>query len=624
MDGPSQGEVYPISKAVISLGRHHSNDISVPDPSVSRQHCRLLAGRGGKFRVADNDSRNGTFVNDLPIEQRDLQHNDVIRLGKCRFLFLTLVEETEERPSTIMSESIGMETRTIVSLDRADAVYLRPEEALAAGRPSANLARNLTALMQAATAVRAARGVAELARELMRVVFDVTPAGVGALLLLEPGLEDPVWSLGWQRDTGEATDIPVAAPLALRAFREDIAILSNESSDAGSEPPPSRLVAPLAGSGESHGVLYLSAPEPRVRFTEDHLQILTAIAALAAPALEIAIEYDRLRDENRRLREEIDIKHDMVGESPRMQTVLRFVAKVAPAQATVLINGESGTGKELVARAIHRNSPRASHPFVAINCAALTQTLLESELFGHEKGAFTGAVALKKGKLEVADSGTVFLDEIGEVPPAIQVKLLRAIQEREFERVGGTRPVRVDVRVVAATNRDLKAAIAAGKFREDLYYRLNVVSIDLPPLRERKKDIPLLAAHFANKYGARLGRALSGISPEARARLIQYDWPGNVRELENAIERAAVLGSGERILPEDLPEVLLEAPAPKATQEAGFHEAVRQAKRQILIEAIEQTGGSQTGAARALGINPTYLSRLIRNLDLKDHIKRTS
>src|SRR5438876_12148167 len=225
----------------------------------------------------------------------------------------------------------------------------------------------------------------------------------------------------------------------------------------------------------------------------------------------------------------------MVGESPRMREVFQFIRKVAPTDSTVLIRGESGTGKELVARAIHRNSRRQNRPFVAINCAALTDTLLESELFGHEKGAFTGAVALKKGKIEVADSGTVFLDEIGELAPNLQAKLFRVLQEREFERVGGTRPIKVDVRLIAATNVDLNEASRTGKFRQDLYYRLNVVSLEVPPLREHPQDIPLLAAYFIARYSEKVNRRVAGISPKARTCLLHYSWPGNVRELENAI-----------------------------------------------------------------------------------------
>ncbi len=298
-----------------------------------------------------------------------------------------------------------------------------------------------------------------------------------------------------------------------------------------------------------------------------------------------------------------------------------MIARVAPTDSTVLILGETGTGKELVAHAIHRNSPREMGPFVAINCAALTESLLESELFGHERGAFTGAVAQKKGKLEVADRGTIFLDEVGELPPTLQTKLLRVLQEREFERVGGTRTIRVDIRIVAATNRDLRAAAAKGAFRDDLYYRLNVVTIKLPSLRERPDDIPLLASYFLARCAGG-ARRVTGISSRARACLMRYDWPGNVRELQHAIESAVVLGAGDLILPEDLPEALLDtAPAAAGCRPDTYHQALKQQKSELILAALEQAGGNITEAARSLRLHPNNLHRLIRNLGLRSRMK---
>lgn len=322
-----------------------------------------------------------------------------------------------------------------------------------------------------------------------------------------------------------------------------------------------------------------------------------------------------------RYRTEVKIEHAMVGESPRMRQVYQFIAKVAPRDSTVLISGESGTGKELAARAIHGNSRRAGKPFVAINCAALTEQLIESELFGHEKGSFTGAIALKRGKLEVANGGTVFLDEISELNLGLQAKLLRVLQEREFDRVGGTSPVKVDVRLIAATNRDLEQAVGAGRFRQDLYYRLNVVSVRMPPLRERREDIPLLANYFVAKYNLEAHRQVTGLSPEARSALLNYDWPGNVRELENAMQRAIVLGSTDVILPEDLPESLLEAEPAAGAPDASYHESIRQTKKLLIMKAVDQAVGNYTNAARQLGVHPNYLHRLIRNLNLKPALR---
>jgi Nif-specific regulatory protein len=293
----------------------------------------------------------------------------------------------------------------------------------------------------------------------------------------------------------------------------------------------------------------------------------------------------------------------------------------------VLVTGESGTGKELVAYAIHANSPRAERPFVAINCAAITETLLESELFGYEKGAFTGAIAQKKGRLEMAEGGSVFLDEIGELSPALQAKLLRVLQDRAFERVGGTRRVAVDFRLIAATNRNLEEAIAQGTFRRDLYYRLNVVALTIPPLRERPDDIALLAQYFIRRHAGKIPRRVTGITPAALDCLSKYEWPGNVRELENAIERAVVLGSTDQILLEDLPDAVVEAGAEgvsiaRVSASLRFHDVITQSKKDLIVQVFEKAGGNYTVAAQLLGLHPNYLHRLIRNLNLKASLKK--
>jgi DNA-binding NtrC family response regulator len=348
--------------------------------------------------------------------------------------------------------------------------------------------------------------------------------------------------------------------------------------------------------------------------------MLAAAGVLAAGSLATALRYQQLERENRRL-QAAEIGPGLVGESPGLRRVVELIAKVAPTPATVLVLGESGTGKELAARALHAASRRAGHPFVAINCATLSETLLESELFGHEKGAFTGAVARKAGKIEVARGGTLFLDEVGEMPLLLQAKLLRVLQERTFERVGGVQPLTADVRLVAATNRDLQQAIATGTFRADLFYRLNVIALTLPPLRERREDIPLLAAHFAALHGRAVrGRPL-GLSPAARTLLLRYPWPGNIRELSNAIERAVVLGQDDVIQPDDLPETLLEAgPSTASPAVTGFHDALNLYKRELILEAVAVCGGNITRAAERLGLHPNHLHRLITSLDLRTEL----
>jgi len=327
-----------------------------------------------------------------------------------------------------------------------------------------------------------------------------------------------------------------------------------------------------------------------------------------------ALDYERLRAENRRLHEELrrTFKFEgIVGTSPKMQEALRIAAAVASTDATVLIYGETGTGKEVLARSIHYQSHRAQGPFVAINCGAIPETLLETELFGHEKGAYTGAVQTRIGKFEAADGGTVFLDEVGDMSPAMQVKLLRVLQERTIERVGGNRPIKVDVRVIAATNRDLRQAIREGNFREDLFYRLSVIPIVLPPLRERVEDIPILAQHFLERYRERYRKNIRGFTPQAQRKLRRYAWPGNVRELEFCIERAVILCTGEEITAQDL----------WLGEEEGEDRfpTLAEVERRHILRALEEAGGDLTRAATLLGISVPALRRKLGEHRLEDH-----
>ncbi|HUK19580.1 MAG TPA: sigma-54 dependent transcriptional regulator [Bryobacteraceae bacterium] len=386
------------------------------------------------------------------------------------------------------------------------------------------------------------------------------------------------------------------------------------------EIPEDCIALPLYARGEIAGLLAVWFPEEELHNLAAHRETLSAVATLASAALENVQDVERLRTENALLRARIDpAEAGIVGESPAIQKLLQMIARVAPQETSVLVLGESGTGKELVARALHRLSPRAAKPFLAINCAALTDTLLESELFGYEKGAFTGAVAQKKGKLEMADGGTVFLDEIGELAPSLQAKLLRVLQQREFERVGGTRTLPLDVRIIAATNRELAAEVRRGAFREDLYHRLNVVALRVPPLRERPGDVMPLARHFLECASARCRRRVVGISAGAERCLTAYVWPGNVRELENAIERAVVLGQTETLLAEDLPEALLE-PAAAPADAGSLSTSVTHSKRELILAAWRECGGDHNQAAAKLNIHPNSLRRLIRVLGLKESL----
>jgi len=326
-------------------------------------------------------------------------------------------------------------------------------------------------------------------------------------------------------------------------------------------------------------------------------------------------EHQELVEENLSLRQRLEDHYrfeNIIAKSSKMQRVIEVIKIVAKSNATVLITGESGTGKELVARAIHSQSHRQGKPFVAVSCAALPESLLESELFGHEKGSFTGAYAQKKGKFEFANRGTLFLDEVGEMSANIQVHLLRVLEEKEFTRVGGNEPIKVDVRVISATNKDLKRAIAAGEFREDLYYRLNVVTIELPPLRERKEDVPLLAQHFLNKFALENQKEITGFSPEATEFLLGYDWPGNVRELENAIERAVILAKDSLITVADLPQENI-----SLARSAPIGKKLKEAEKNHILNVLSETGGNYSEAARILGITRMTLYNKSREYGLR-------
>jgi Nif-specific regulatory protein len=617
--GKLQGRVFSLTADHSVIGRESGATICIPEASVSRRHS-VIEQEGNQLVIADLDSLNGTFVNDVPVRRRALEHGDRIRVGDSLFLFLLHDGEAASKSSEVEFEERKIVSGSTVQYRFNDAMYL--------------LARDLSALMKVSTTINAIRGLPDLQQTLLQLLFEVVPARRAAILLTEAheaGAEPEFSSVfGLDRLKGKDETVRVSRTIAHQVIKEATAVLIGDQLATGDIEAPSLsglqtnsvLCVPLIMTGRTLGVIYLDSNEPDVRFSEDDLQLVSAIASIAAVAIENARHFEWLESENQRLIADVGIEHNMVGESQMMRRVYQFIARVAPTDATVLISGESGTGKELAARAIHQNSTRAGMPFIAVNCAALTESLLESELFGHEKGAFTGALAQHKGRLEIADGGTLFLDEIGELSPSLQVKLLRVLQEREFERVGGSRTIKVDIRLLTATNRNLEELIAAGSFRQDLFYRLNVLEVEMPSLRQRSEDIPLLANYFAIKYGEKCNRKVLGISPEAQKFLVLYDWPGNVRELENTIERAVVLGTTERILVEDLPEAILESETPAAPTGSRYHEALAETKKHLIVESVNQAKGNYTEAAKLLGVHPNYLHRLIRNLKLKDQLRR--
>jgi transcriptional regulator with GAF, ATPase, and Fis domain len=623
--GPLAGSSMPLNDGETSVGRDETSDLAIADPAVSPRHC-VLAWRGGEVTVRDYDRHNPTFINGLPAGDQRLRDGDEIQIGDSLFVLRSEADEPRS-PDLFRVEPSLRPPPGMIVLRRED-VFQTPASPRAVSPE--RLSRDLATLMRTSAAINAVRGLVALERPIIELIADAVPASRGALLFVG----DSRSAIAWNRSADRPMSLGVSSTVIDRVMRDLVGILYVTDvmrPDGAADTSRDRLrfsvlAAPLVAFDHAIGAIVLETdarpPGGGGRsFDEDHLRLVMAIAGVAATAFAHAHQMEVLESTNRRLQAEIRLHHNMVGESAPMREVYRRIARVAPTDSTVLITGESGTGKELVARAIHRNSPRAERPFVAINGAAITETLLESELFGHEKGAFTGAVAQKPGKLEIAAGGSVFLDEIGELAPALQAKLLRVLQDKTFERVGGTRPVQVDFRLLAATNRDLKAAIDEGRFRQDLYYRLNVVALEMPPLRERAEDVPALADWFLRRHRDQSRRPLKGFSPEVLEALSAYDWPGNVRELENAVEHAVILGVEDAIVLDDLPDEVAGRFALRGSAEPRsrptFRKAIEQAKIDLIAGALKESGDNHSAAARQLGLHPNYLHRLMRNLKMR-------
>ncbi len=576
INGPLAGARHTLSQGEILIGRAPNCKLVLSEPDVGWRHCQIRQ-QGERFLVMDLKTSVGTYVNGMRSAERWLEDRDQIGIGKTILMF-RLEEASAE---TVETPHTGPETKPVL-LAACSLVFLFRALAASTGDAQNRLLQN----------------------QILRLVGDLIPLKEGILLLGTAAAEL------LSRCQESASFKSEFSPAILRVCEEG----------AFDDPGSNTVGVPLYPGGVLGGALIVRVQDREAPHLSAHLETLTAVASLASIGFEANQEVETLKAEKALLQEQFGVNTGIVGDSPLVRRLLDLVERVAPRDTTVLITGESGTGKELIARALHQKSPRRDRPFIAVNCAALSETLFESELFGHEKGAFTGAISLKKGRFELAQGGTIFLDEVGELAPGLQAKLLRVLQQREFERVGGTQAHPLDIRVVAATNRDLTADVSEGKFREDLYHRLNVVTLDSPPLRERKDDISKLAHYFLTRSADRCKRQVHGITREAEELLKQYAWPGNVRELENAMERAVVLGLTDWVLPEDLPETLLEA-APRDT-ETKYHRSVGQAKREAIIDAYVQGKGDYKHAAAILGLHPNYLLRLVRNLGLRDEINR--
>lgn len=578
VNGPSAGTRYTLGTGEVSVGRAPNSKIVLSEPEVGWRHCQIRL-QGGRFIISDLRTGLGTYVNGMRSAERWLEDRDQIGVGRTILMFRS--GEASAREETVAP--INADTKPVL-LAACSLVFLFRALAASGGESHDHLLQN----------------------QICRLVSDLIPSQEG-LLLLGSNCNELLAYYRAQEHHYEAQ------------FEPALVRICDEG--AFGDPQTGVIGVPLYLAGVLGGALAFHVSGREIQRLSAHLETLTAVASLASIGFEANHEVETLKAENALLQEQIATNTGIVGTSSTIRRLLELVERVAPRDTTVLITGESGTGKELIARALHSHSPRHDRPFIAVNCAALSDALFESELFGHEKGAFTGAISLKKGRFELAQGGTIFLDEVGELAPGLQAKLLRVLQQREFERVGGTQPHPLDIRVVAATNRDLSDDVREGRFREDLYHRLNVVTLDSPPLRERKDDIPLLARYFLQRSSDRCKRHVQGISPEAEEMLLQYAWPGNVRELENAMERAVVLGVSEMVLPEDLPEALVEA-SPRDTN-AKYHHSVGQAKREAILDAYVQGNGDYKQAARILGLHPNYLLRLVRNLSLREEINRS-
>ena len=606
ISGSLTGTVQPLVDGQLSIGRDESSQLLLTDPVVSRRHCAIQQS-GVQFELVDLDSHNGTFVNGIPIRRRIIDHGDTIRIGNSELVFLLHEGEVVSKNKIRLTDLAPLSSQSTIRVSHPAAL---PNFGVEVGR----MARDLAALFRISNVITSIRDSELLQRELLRLISEVVPADHGAVVL-QTDLDEETNSIcTWSREPDAAQKIEIQRDLVHRALWERSAVFTNDASN--SSETHNVLCLPLVAVERTIGVIYLTSLRPAPPFREDHIHFLDSVSRIAAVALENILALDALLSENQRLKRELNGASNLVGESRQIRQLEEFISRVAQSDSTVLIRGESGTGKEVVARSIHQSSPRQERPFVAINCAAIPEALLENELFGHEKGAYTGAVGMRKGKLEAADDGTLFLDEIGELAPPMQAKLLRVLQQKEFERVGGTHSVPFKARVLAATNKNLEQAIKSAEFRQDLYYRLNVVSVTVPPLREHREDISLLALYFAAKYAQKAKRPFKGISQQARILLMNYSWPGNVRELENAIEHAIVLGLTEEILPEDLPNGILEEQS-TGLEGARYHDTLNQSKKDLILSALREAKGSYPDAARLLGVHPKYLHRLARNLNLK-------
>ena len=642
----------------VTIGRAPVNQIVIKDERCSRNHAELFLSQD-QWVLRDLESRNGTFIGDQRlVGDRMLIPGDVVRIGRCQLVFVhslsqafdssavfrraELADETQFREGDDEDDAsvLGPHDPTTITHRRGQSRYLEsteeePSEIAKSGEAAARLCRLAFELGNTPDIVK----MCELA---LAGLFEEAPVDSGAILLMPRDPQAPTRPQDLEvvasRTLGERHYQRVPNFLAGTVLREGEAVLARNvlgDSSVGSRdskgeiPATSVICAPIRrGQQQVLGLIHLYSTDGRRVPDADDLEFTLAVADTVAVALnnltrqqELAEHLTQIRNENVELRERLGVQSEIVGQSPAIRQVTDEIARAAATRATVLIRGESGVGKELVARAVHFNSPRRKGPFVCLNCAALSEDLLASELFGHERGAFTGATERKIGKFEAADAGTIMLDEIGEMGLGTQAKFLRVLEGHPFERVGGSKPVQVDVRVIAATNRDLEKDVAEGHFRRDLFFRLRVLEIIVPALRKRPEDIVLLANHFLDRYRGETGRKIQGFTDEALKQLQAYRWPGNVRELKNVVERAVVLCLGEQIDVEDL--LLSKLSTAGDTAESAsigrFQPcSLDDMERRHIQATLQFTGWNKSRTAVLLGIERSTLDRKIRRYNLSE------
>jgi transcriptional regulator with GAF, ATPase, and Fis domain/pSer/pThr/pTyr-binding forkhead associated (FHA) protein len=642
----------------VTIGRAPTNQIVIKDERCSRNHGEVFVS-GGQWTLRDLDSRNGTMVGDELVKgDWILRPGDVIRVGRSQLVFVHRLAEAFSDSGTVVRRSsredgqglatatdddasvLEMGEPTTITHRRGQTKYLLPEEEddsgiSRRGRAAAKLCRMAFELAKAPDAA----AMADLA---LNGLSEATQTDAAALLLLPRGYQgEPrgdALEIVASRSTSERRYNRVSDALASTVLREGEAVLARNvmgDSTLGSRDSKgeifatSVICAPVRHGDNVFGLIHLYSTDSRRVPDPEDLEFTLAVADTVAVALvnltrrqELAENLTQVQTENVQLRERLGVQSEIIGTSRVINEVTEEIRRAAATNSTVLVRGESGVGKELVARAIHYSSPRRDNVFVCLNCAALSEELLASELFGHERGAFTGATDRKIGKFEAAHRGTLMLDEIGEMSPSIQAKFLRVLEGHPFERVGGSKPVTVDVRVIAATNRDLEKDIAEGRFRRDLYFRLRVLDIVVPALRKRPEDIPELADYFLAKYTAETGRKIRGFTPEARQQLLTYRWPGNVRELKNVIERAVVLCRGQEIDRQDLLLTTIATAGDTVDRKPGADEflpaPLADIERRHILATLQHTGWNKSKTAGILGIERSTLDRKIQRYALAD------